>query len=167
MGWDAQERRLWSTWADRLGSLRVLAQAAIYEGLALDPRPLLQEFSRGSQLCDVRARYKLARDYPSTATSYSAMRAEFARSNGFGKQRGKAAAQTAQVAEAVTEALKAHGREDCEADQGSQSEEGCGRRVASCGHGAPGRSGDRGPVCVCGQPPRHSSRTHYGRALGR
>ena len=28
---------------DRLGSLRVVAQAAVHEGLTLDPRPLLQD----------------------------------------------------------------------------------------------------------------------------
>ena len=43
MIWDAQERRLWSTWVERLGSLRVVAQAAVHKGLALDPRPVLQD----------------------------------------------------------------------------------------------------------------------------
>jgi predicted transcriptional regulator len=64
----------------------------------------------GMTIEEYRVRYGLPRDYPSTAASYSAMRAEFARSNGLGTQRGKAAAKTAQVAETVTEAPKTRGR---------------------------------------------------------
>ncbi len=64
----------------------------------------------GMTIEEYRARYGLPRDYPSTAASYSAMRAEFARSNGLGTQRGKAATKTTQVTETVTEATKARSR---------------------------------------------------------
>ncbi|MCJ2051239.1 MucR family transcriptional regulator [Methylobacterium sp. J-070] len=55
-----------------------------------------------------RERFGLPRDYPTTAASYSAMRAAFARSNGLGQN--KAAAKTANTAETITEVPKARGR---------------------------------------------------------
>ena len=57
-----------------------------------------------------RERFGLPRDYPSTAASYSAMRAEFARSNGLGQQRRKATAKAAEPAEAVSKQPKRAGR---------------------------------------------------------
>lgn len=58
---------------------------------------------------EYRARYGLPADYPSVAASYSAMRADFARSLGLGTQRRRVAPKTAAVAETVTEAPKARG----------------------------------------------------------
>lgn len=63
----------------------------------------------GLTMEEYRQRFGLPMDYPSTAASYSAMRAEFARSNGLGQKR-KAAAKVADVAETVAEAPKARGR---------------------------------------------------------
>ncbi|MDE3748596.1 Ros/MucR family transcriptional regulator [Methylobacterium radiotolerans] len=63
----------------------------------------------GLTMEEYRQRFGLPVDYPSTAASYSAMRAEFARSNGLGQKR-KAAAKVADVAETVAEAPKARGR---------------------------------------------------------
>jgi predicted transcriptional regulator len=57
-----------------------------------------------------RERYGLPRDYPSTAASYSAMRAEFARSNGLGQQRRNAAPKAVTPAETVSEKPKRAGR---------------------------------------------------------
>ncbi|MCJ2050635.1 MucR family transcriptional regulator [Methylobacterium sp. J-070] len=54
-----------------------------------------------------RERFGLPRDYPTTAASYSAMRAEFARSSRLGHQRFKAAAAPA---ETVPEKPKRAGR---------------------------------------------------------
>ena len=50
-----QERRLRSIWGERLGSLRVVAQAAIYEGLTLDAFPLDQDPFAASEV-DVSGR---------------------------------------------------------------------------------------------------------------
>jgi predicted transcriptional regulator len=64
----------------------------------------------GLTIEEYRQRFGLPRDYPSTAANYSAMRAEFARSNGLGQQRRKAAAKGAAVDETITEAPKTRGR---------------------------------------------------------
>ncbi|MGU3386663.1 MucR family transcriptional regulator [Methylobacterium sp. D53M] len=63
----------------------------------------------GLTMEEYRQRFGLPVDYPSTAASYSAMRAEFARSNGLG-QRRKAAAKAAAADEAIADAPKARGR---------------------------------------------------------
>jgi predicted transcriptional regulator len=63
----------------------------------------------GLTMEEYRQRFGLPVDYPSTAASYSAMRAEFARSNGLG-QRRKAAAKAAVVAETIAEPPKARAR---------------------------------------------------------
>ncbi|MCJ2054780.1 MucR family transcriptional regulator [Methylobacterium sp. J-070] len=59
---------------------------------------------------EYRKRFGLPRDYPMTAASYSAMRAEFARSNGLGTQRRKAAPKVAAASETVSEKPKRAGR---------------------------------------------------------
>lgn len=63
----------------------------------------------GMTLEEYRQRYGLPRDYPSTAANYSAMRAEFARSNGLGQNRQKAATKVATVAETIAAEPKARG----------------------------------------------------------
>ena len=57
-----------------------------------------------------RQRFGLPRDYPSTAASYSAMRAEFARSNRLGHQRTMAASEAAESAVTTVEKPKRAGR---------------------------------------------------------
>ena len=57
-----------------------------------------------------RERFGLPRDYPSTAASYSAMRAEFARNAGLGQNRKKAASKSAEPAETISEKPKRAGR---------------------------------------------------------
>ena len=52
---NVQERRLWSIWGERLGGLRVVAQAAIHQGLALDAFPLGQDPFAASEV-DVSGR---------------------------------------------------------------------------------------------------------------
>ncbi|MDN3575021.1 MucR family transcriptional regulator [Methylobacterium longum] len=64
----------------------------------------------GLTIEEYRERFGLPRDYPTTAASYSAMRAEFARSNGLGQQRRKAAPKAAAPAETVSEKPKRAGR---------------------------------------------------------
>lgn len=59
---------------------------------------------------EYKERFGLPQDYPSTAASYSAMRAEFARSNGLGQRVQKAAPKAAEVSETVAEAPKTRGR---------------------------------------------------------
>ena len=63
----------------------------------------------GLTIEEYRQRFGLPVDYPSTAASYSAMRAEFARRNGLG-QRRKAVPEVAEVTEIVVEAPKDRGR---------------------------------------------------------
>ena len=57
-----------------------------------------------------RARFGLPRDYPITAASYSAMRAEFARDSGLGKNRRTAAPKVAEPAETISKKPKRAGR---------------------------------------------------------
>ena len=57
-----------------------------------------------------RARFGLPHDYPMTAASYSAMRAEFARGSGLGQKRGLAAPKVAESAETISEKPKRAGR---------------------------------------------------------
>ena len=64
----------------------------------------------GMTIEEYRQRFGLPRDYPSTAANYSAMRAEFARSNGLGQQRRKAAPKAAEPAATVPEKPKRAGR---------------------------------------------------------
>ena len=64
----------------------------------------------GLTMEEYRERYGLPVSYPATAASYSAMRSEFARANGLGNQRRKAAAQAAKSAETIAEAPTARGR---------------------------------------------------------
>ncbi len=64
----------------------------------------------GMTLDEYRQRFGLPRDYPTTAASYSAMRAEFARSSGLGQQRKKAAPKAAAFAETISEKPKRAGR---------------------------------------------------------
>ena len=64
----------------------------------------------GMTMEEYRKRYGLPRDYPSTAASYSAMRAEFARSNGLGQQRRNAAPKAAEPAETMSGKPKRAGR---------------------------------------------------------
>ena len=64
----------------------------------------------GLTIEEYRQRFGLPRDYPTTAASYSAMRAEFARSNGLGQHRQKAASKAAEPAEIVSEKPKRAGR---------------------------------------------------------
>ncbi|MHB2209742.1 Ros/MucR family transcriptional regulator [Methylobacterium sp. CM6257] len=64
----------------------------------------------GLTIEEYRARFGLPRDYPSTAASYSEQRSALAKSLGLGNQRRKAAAKTANTAEAVAEAPKKRGR---------------------------------------------------------
>ncbi|XYD12474.1 MucR family transcriptional regulator (plasmid) [Methylobacterium sp. NMS12] len=59
---------------------------------------------------EYRERFGLPRDYPTTAASYSAMRAEFARKAGLGTQRRKAASKAATAHETILEAPKAVAR---------------------------------------------------------
>jgi predicted transcriptional regulator len=63
----------------------------------------------GLTMEEYRQRYGLPVNYPTTAASYSAMRSEFARTNGLGNQRRKAAAKTAKSTETIAEAPKARG----------------------------------------------------------
>jgi predicted transcriptional regulator len=53
-----------------------------------------------------RERFGLPHDYPTTAASYSAMRAEFARTAGLGHKRRKPAQKSAEPAEAVEAPVK-------------------------------------------------------------
>jgi predicted transcriptional regulator len=64
----------------------------------------------GLTIEEYRARFGLPRDYPSTAASYSEQRSALAKSLGLGQLRRKAAAKTANTAEAVAEAPKKRGR---------------------------------------------------------
>ena len=64
----------------------------------------------GMTIEEYRERYGLPRDYPSTAASYSAMRAEFARNAGLGQNRKKAAPKAAEPAETIAEKPKRAGR---------------------------------------------------------
>ena len=64
----------------------------------------------GLTIEEYRERYGLPRDYPTTAASYSAMRAEFARNAGLGQNRKKAAPKAAAPAETVSEKPKRAGR---------------------------------------------------------
>jgi predicted transcriptional regulator len=64
----------------------------------------------GLTMEEYRQRYGLPVDYPSTAASYSAMRSEFARANGLGNKRRKAAAKVAEIAETIANAPNARGR---------------------------------------------------------
>ncbi|MCJ2099300.1 MucR family transcriptional regulator [Methylobacterium sp. E-046] len=64
----------------------------------------------GMTIEQYRERYGLPRDYPSTAASYSAMRAEFARNAGLGRNRKKAAPKAAEPAEIVADKPKRAGR---------------------------------------------------------
>ncbi|MCJ2102694.1 MucR family transcriptional regulator [Methylobacterium sp. E-046] len=61
---------------------------------------------------EYRERFGLPVDYPMTSASYSAMRAEFARSTGLGQNRQKAAAKAANPAETVSDAAKTRGRKN-------------------------------------------------------
>ncbi len=64
----------------------------------------------GLTIQQYRERYGLPRDYPTTAASYSEQRSALAKSAGLGQQRRNAAPKAAEVAETITEALKARGR---------------------------------------------------------
>jgi predicted transcriptional regulator len=64
----------------------------------------------GMTIEEYRERYGLPRDYPSTAASYSEMRAALAKSFGLGQQRRKAASKAANMAETVAEGPKKRGR---------------------------------------------------------
>jgi predicted transcriptional regulator len=64
----------------------------------------------GMTIEQYRERFGLPRDYPTTAASYSAMRAEFARSNGLGNRRRNAAPKAAEPAEIISEKPKKAGR---------------------------------------------------------
>jgi predicted transcriptional regulator len=66
--------------------------------------------THGLTFQEYRERYGLPRDYPATAPSYSAMRAEFARNLGLGTQHRKTAPKTATVVETIAEAPKTRGR---------------------------------------------------------
>ena len=57
-----------------------------------------------------RERYGLPADYPMTTANYSAMRAEFARSNRLGHQRRPAAPEAAEAAETIPKKPKRAGR---------------------------------------------------------
>ncbi|SDN54384.1 Predicted transcriptional regulator [Methylobacterium phyllostachyos] len=56
----------------------------------------------GMTIEQYRQRYGLPPDYPTTASTYSAMRAEFARNAGLGHKRRSPAAKQAEASEAVT-----------------------------------------------------------------
>ncbi|MBE7243777.1 MAG: MucR family transcriptional regulator [Actinomycetospora chiangmaiensis] len=58
----------------------------------------------GMSIEQYRQRYGLPPDYPTTASSYSAMRAEFARNAGLGHKRRSPAAKNAAASETVAEA---------------------------------------------------------------
>ena len=64
----------------------------------------------GLTMEEYRHRFGLPRDYPSTAASYSAMRAEFARNAGLGHNRRKAASKAAAPPETVSEKPRRAGR---------------------------------------------------------
>ncbi|MCJ2085980.1 MucR family transcriptional regulator [Methylobacterium sp. E-005] len=58
----------------------------------------------GMSIEQYRQRYGLPPDYPTTASSYSAMRAEFARNAGLGHKRRSPAAKSAAASETVSQA---------------------------------------------------------------
>jgi predicted transcriptional regulator len=64
----------------------------------------------GMTIEQYRERFGLPRDYPSTAASYSAMRAEFARNAGLGHNRKKAAPNAVEPVETVSEKPTRAGR---------------------------------------------------------
>jgi predicted transcriptional regulator len=64
----------------------------------------------GMTIEQYRQRYGLPPDYPTTASNYSAMRAEFARNAGLGHKRRGSAAKRAESAETVAAAPEAGGR---------------------------------------------------------
>jgi predicted transcriptional regulator len=64
----------------------------------------------GMTIEQYRQRYGLPPDYPTTASAYSAMRAEFARNAGLGHKRRGPAAKRADVSETAPAASEAAGR---------------------------------------------------------
>ena len=66
--------------------------------------------SVGLTIEQYRERFGLARDYPSTAASYSALRSEMAQKVGLGQQRRKAAPKAAEPVQSVPEKPRRAGR---------------------------------------------------------
>jgi predicted transcriptional regulator len=71
----------------------------------------------GMTIEQYRQRYGLPPDYPTTASNYSAMRAEFARNAGLGHKRRSPAAKRAEASESVA-APEADGRDSAPAKSG-------------------------------------------------